>query len=53
MSRKFIIPVILIIAIAAIYFLYPEILGQFTPDFQQVFSAQPIPFSQEQDLHFY
>lgn len=52
-KTKFLIAIILIIAIAAIYFLYPKIQGQLTPDLHQVYSVQPVPFTQQQDLHFF
>lgn len=50
---KFFIALISIIAVAAIYFLYPQIQSQLAPEFHQVFSAQPIPFTKQQDLHFF
>ena len=53
-STKFILTALLVIAIAAIYFLYPELLGFITAsELNPVFSAQPIPFAQQEDIHFF
>ena len=52
-KNKLLLTVILLIAAGAAYFIYPEIQSKRTPDFHPVFAAQPIPFNQQEDLHFY
>lgn len=52
-KTKLLLTVILMIAVATIYFSYPRIQGQRTPDFHPAFAAQSIPFTQQEDLHFF
>jgi len=53
-GTKFILTALFIIAIAAIYFLYPELLGFFTTkELKPVFSGNTISFNQNEDIHLF
>ncbi|HHU48801.1 MAG TPA: hypothetical protein GXZ37_03690 [Clostridiales bacterium] len=52
-KAKMLLTAILIIAIAAIYFLFPKIKGRLTPDFCPVLSDMSIPFTQQEDIRFF
>ena len=52
-KAKMLLTAILIIAIAAIYFLFPKIKGRLTPDFCPVLSDMSIPFTQHEDIRFF